>query len=135
MRYDRTMKKAPIVFDVDGTLTSERYNEDNLLTLKENPAMMLVAIALQAERPLLISTARPERLREVTELWLSRHGLTPKKIYMRPDDKEGIPDSDIKLTHLHSIQKKFGQPIVWADDNDKNIEMLRDNNVPVIHVK
>jgi hypothetical protein len=129
------MKKQPIVFDIDGTLTSEHYNEDNLLTLKENPAMMLVAIALQTERPLLISTARPEFLREVTELWLSKHGLIPKRIYMRPNDQEGVPDSQIKLVHLKDIQKKYGQPIVWADDNDSNIEMLRANGVPVIHVK
>jgi hypothetical protein len=129
------MKKQPIVFDIDGTLTSERYNEDNLLSLRENPAMMLVAIALQAERPLVISTARPEFLREVTELWLAKHGLMPKQIYMRPNDREGVPDPEIKLAHLRDIQKRYGQPLVWADDNDANIEMLRENNVPVIHVK
>jgi hypothetical protein len=128
------MKKAPIVFDIDGTLTSEHYNEDNLLTLKENPAMMLVAIALQAERPLIISTARPEFLREVTELWLAKHGLMPKEIYMRPNDQEGVPDPDIKFVHLQDIKNKYGQPICWADDNDQNIAMLRNNNVPVIHV-
>jgi hypothetical protein len=129
------MKKAPIVFDIDGTLTSEHYNQDNLLTLKENPAMMLVAIALQIERPLLISTARPEFLREVTEVWLAKHGLSPKQIYMRPNDQEGVPDPDIKLVHLRDIQAKYGQPIVWADDNDSNIAMLQENDVPVIHVK
>jgi hypothetical protein len=129
------MKKQPIVFDIDGTLTSEHYNEDNLLTLKENPAMMLVAIALQAERPLIVSTARPEFLREVTELWLAKHGLMPKQIYMRPNDHEGVPDSEIKFVHLRDIQKRYGQPLVWADDNDANIEMLRENNIPVIHVK
>jgi hypothetical protein len=129
------MKKAPIVFDIDGTLTSEHYNQDNLLTLRENPAMMLVAIALQAERPLLVSTARPEFLRDVTEAWLAKHGLSPKQIYMRPNDQEGVPDPDIKLVHLKDIQAKYGQPIVWADDNDANIAMLQENDVPVIHVK
>ena len=129
------MKKAPIVFDIDGTLTSERYNQDNLLTLRENPAMMLVAIAHQTERPLIISTARPEFLRDVTELWLTKHGLSPKQIYMRPNDQEGVPDPKIKLVHLRDIQSKYGQPIVWADDNDSNIAMLRNNDVPVIHVK
>jgi hypothetical protein len=126
--------KKPIVFDIDGTLTAEYYNEDNLLTLKENPAMMLVAIALQAERPLIISTARPEFLREVTELWLSKHGLVPTQVYMRPNNQEGVPDPEIKFAHLRDIQEKYGQPIVWADDNPGNIEMLRENNVPVIFV-
>lgn len=126
--------KQPIVFDIDGTLTSEHYHEDNLLTLKENPAMMLVAIALQAERPLIISTARPEYLREVTELWLSKHGLLPKQIYMRPNNQEGVPDPEIKYVHLRDIQSKYGHPIVWADDNPMNVEMLRENDVPVIFV-
>jgi hypothetical protein len=128
------MKKAPIVFDIDGTLTSEHYNQDNLLTLKENPAMMLVAIALQIERPLLISTARPEFLREVTEAWLAKHGLSPKQIYMRPNDQEGVPDPEIKLVHLRDIQSKYGQPIVWVDDNLGVLGMLRDQKVPVIAV-
>jgi hypothetical protein len=94
-----------------------------------------VAIALQAERPLLVSTARPEFLRDVTEAWLAKHGLSPKQIYMRPNDQEGVPDPDIKLVHLKDIQAKYGQPIVWADDNDANIAMLQENDVPVIHVK
>jgi hypothetical protein len=126
--------KKPIVFDIDGTLTSEHYNEENLLSLKENPAMMLVAIAMQSERPLIISTARPEFLRDVTELWLSKHGLVPQQIYMRPNDQEGVPDPVIKSVHLRDIQSRYGHPVVWADDNPENIEMLRENNVPVIFV-
>lgn len=126
--------KKPIVFDIDGTLTSERYDENNLLTLKENPAMMLVAIAMQAERPLLISTARPEYLREVTELWLARHGLNPEKIYMRSNEDEGVADPLVKFEHLQDILNEYGPPVVWADDNDGNIEMLRAEGIPVIHV-
>jgi hypothetical protein len=53
---------------------------------------------------------------------------------MRPNDQEGVPDPEIKLAHLRDIQKNYGQPIVWADDNPGNIEMLRENNVPVIFV-
>jgi hypothetical protein len=129
------MSKQPVVFDIDGTLTSERYDEGNLLTLKENAAMLLVAIALQAERPLLISTARPERLRPETTTWLKMHGLLPLQIFMRPDALEGVPDYLIKEDHLKNIRVSYGDPLVWADDNADNIEMLRQNNVPVIHVK
>jgi FMN phosphatase YigB (HAD superfamily) len=128
------MNKQPIVFDIDGTLTSEHYNEDNLLTLKENPAMMLVAITMQAERPLLVSTARPEYLREVTELWLAKHGLVPEKVYMRPNSDEGIPDPAVKFQHLQEILDEYGPPVVWADDNSGNIEMLRAEGIPVIYV-
>lgn len=129
------MSKQPVVFDIDGTLTSERYDEDNLLTLRENAAMLLVAIALQAERPLLVSTARPERLRPQTTEWLRMHGLLPLQIFMRPDDQEGIPDHLIKQEHLDQIRLSYGDPLVWADDNEGNVRMLQKNNVPVIHVK
>jgi uncharacterized HAD superfamily protein len=126
--------KQPIVFDIDGTLTEEHYNEDNLLTLRENSAMMLVALAMQSERPLLVSTARPERLREQTEKWLASHGLRPEAIYMRPDDSEGVRDYKIKFAHLQDILENFGQPLAWVDDNDNNVKMLRENNIPTIHV-
>jgi hypothetical protein len=129
------MRKQPVVFDIDGTLTSEHYDENNLLTLRENAAMLLVAIALQAERPLLISTARPERLRPQTTEWLKMHGLLPIQIFMRPDDQEGVPDHVIKEDHLIRIRYFYGDPLVWADDNAGNIEMLQRNDVPVIHVK
>ena len=128
------MSKQPVIFDVDGTLTSEHYDEDNLLTLRENAAMLLVAIALQAERPLLISTARPERLRPETTAWLKLHGLQPIQIFMRPDELEGVPDYIIKQDHLDQIRRNFGDPLVWVDDNSGVINMLKNNKIAVIAV-
>jgi len=124
----------PVIFDVDGTLTAEPYSEDNLLTLRENSAMVLVALALQKERPLVISTARPERFREQTEQWLSSHGLNPSHVFMRNDEDEGLPDHVVKYEHLQSIRQTFGDPLAWVDDNRYNIIMLRENGVPVIQV-
>lgn len=129
------MIKNPACFDIDGTLASEHYTDDNLLTLKENPAMVLVALALQAVRPLIISTARPGRLRDQTEQWLKSHGLTPDAIYMRPDGQDGVPDSEIKEDHLQLIQEQYGHPHIWVDDNDSNVVMLRQKGVPVVHVR
>ena len=126
--------KPPICFDIDGTLTSEHYDEDNLETLRENPAMMLVALAMQAERPLVVSTARPERFRPQTERWLASHGLKPDAVYMREDSREGVPDHMIKFGHLLAIREKFGNPLVWVEDLESNVMMLKKNNVPVIWV-
>jgi len=127
--------KKPVVMDVDGTLTSERYDESNLLSIRENPVMILLALSLQDKHPLLVSTARPEYLRPQTEAWLAKHGLVPEKIYMRPNDQEGAPDPEIKFAHLQDIRREYSNPQVWCDDNDANVAMLQDNNVPVIHVK
>ena len=129
------MIKQPVCFDIDGTLTCEHYTDDNLLTLKENAAMVRVALALQTERPLVISTARPERFRDQTEKWLASHGLIPDAIYMRPNNQEDVTDPEIKQNHLNSIKELYGNPHVWVDDNDANIAMLKQNSVPVIHVR
>jgi hypothetical protein len=66
---------------------------------------------------------------------LAKHGLVPEKIYMRPNGKEGVPDPEIKLVHLQDIRREYSNPQVWCDDNDANVSMLQENNVPVIHVK
>jgi hypothetical protein len=126
------MYKQPIVFDVDGTLTAEDYRLDNLRTLRPNPSMVLVALALSGERPLLISTARPEWLEEDTEAWLYSHGLSPEKLYMRSSLDDGIPDYLVKLDHLRKIRDSYGNPYLWVDDNTEVVEMLRSNNVTVI---
>ena len=126
--------KAPVVFDIDGTLTSEHYNEDNLLTLKENPTMLLLALALQSERPLVVSTARPEYLRVETETWLKSKGLKFEKVYMRPNGEENVEDFLIKEKHLKKILKEFGMPVTWCDDNLDNIAMLKRHNVPCIAI-
>lgn len=129
------MKKQPVVFDIDGTLTCEHCSNEELLTVRENPTMMLLAIAMQAERPLVISTARSETIRPQTEKWLAKHGLKPAAIYMREEGRDNAADQMVKFGHLQDIRKKFGDPIVWVDDNDANIRMLEKNDVPVIHVK
>ena len=127
--------KAPVVFDVDGTLTAEPYTPDNIRKVKENPAMILVAAALQKEHPLLVSTARPEKWRSQTEEWLRSHGIEARKVYMRDSGREGADDQMIKFGHLQAIRDEYGPPAIWIDDNSANVNMLRKNDVPVIHVQ
>lgn len=127
--------KYPVIFDIDNTLTAEPYDDSNLLSLKENPTMLSLALSLQKDHPLLISTARPESIRKETKAWLEGKGLKPVGIYMRPNEKEGVPDAEIKLEHLKDIREKHGKPVVWYDDNPSNVRMLKENDVPVIHVK
>lgn len=127
--------KAPVVFDVDGTLTLEPYTPNNIRKVKENPAMVLVAVALQKEHPLLVSTARPEKWRLETEEWLRSHGINAEKVYMRDANRSEAADQMIKFGHLQAVRDEYGQPVIWIDDNPANVNMLRRNDVPVIHVQ
>jgi len=129
------MSDRVFVFDIDGTLTVGRYTEESLPTVKENPILVLLAKSLQKQGDLVISTARPERYREQTEKWLTKHKLKPVAVYMRPENRDKIADHMVKFEHLEDIRKKFGEPLLWADDNDNNVTMLERNGIPVIHVK
>lgn len=97
--------------------------------------MILVAAALQKEHPLLVSTARPEKWRSQTEEWLRSHGINAQEVYMRGADRPEAADHMVKFGHLQDIRKNFGDPAIWIDDNPANVNMLRKNNVPVIHVQ
>lgn len=127
--------RQPVVFDIDGTLTDEHYTEGNLLTVRPNFVILDIAHSLQETYPLVISTARPEKFREKTLQWLSDRELYPKEVYMREEGRNTAADHMIKFGHLQSIEKKFGKPHLWVDDNPDNIRMLLRNEVPVLQVK
>jgi len=125
----------PVVFDVDFTLTSEWYDNDEVENLAPNMQMVNLAIALSLSGvPIIISTARPERLCYGTELWLSRLGITYDDLYMRNDD-DHRPDWRVKLDHLNSIEAWHGKPMLWYDDNPDNVDKIRACGVPVILVE
>jgi len=125
--------KQPIVFDIDGTLTTERYNQFNVKTVTPHKSRVLAALQHQSERPLIISTARSESLRGDTEYWLAEQGLKPVEVYMGPDPSLSGLDYIVKYQHLLNIRKKYGDPWVWVDDNGENVRMLQENGVLVIH--
>ena len=127
--------KAPVVFDIDGTLTAEPYTPDNIRKVKENPAMVFIAVTMQKEHPLLVSTARPEKWRQQTEEWLRLHDIGAQRVYMRGTNRSEAADQMVKFEHLQKIREEFGDPAVWVDDNPANVNMLRRNDVPVIHVQ
>jgi uncharacterized HAD superfamily protein len=125
----------PLVSDIDGTLTSEPYNSGNILEVRPKSEVLLIALVHQKERPLLISTARPNKWRKQTEEWLEAQGLHPEKLYMREEHEKDFPDPVVKKRHLNSIREEYGNPVLWLEDNPENIKMLESNKVAVIAIK
>jgi hypothetical protein len=125
----------PVVFDVDFTLTSEWYDNDEVLNLAPNMQMVNLAIALSLSGvPIIISTARPWRLYRDTETWLCRFGIPHEDVYMR-EDADRRPDFQVKLDHLDQIETWHGKPLLWYDDNPDNIRAIKAAGVPAILVE
>jgi len=129
------MRTIPsIVFDVDLTLTSQKYVDDFVTNLTENRELVNLALGFRKSGiPLIISTARPEYLREDTVSWLAEKGIHPLKVYMRPND-DGRPDWLVKLDHINTICSDYGKPLMWFDDKPENCQLVQSFGIYCVRV-
>ena len=124
----------PVVFDVDGTLTTEWYRDSNVIDVSPNVNMVQLARCLyKSGVPIVISTARAEWMRADTETWLDLNGVEYDGLVMRADD-DNRPDYEVKADQLGLIRKIFGKPLLWYDDNLDVTVMLRRGDINVIQV-
>lgn len=115
--------KPPVIVDIDMTLTSEWYVNDNVKTLRSFlPMVTLVKDLQSAGVPIVISTARPEKLREDTLSWLRKVGIFPEKVYMR-SDRDIRPDHLAKEDQAKQILVDYGTAAMWYDDNEDNCKV------------
>ena len=124
----------PVVFDVDGTLTTEWYRDSNVIDVSPNVLMVGSARSLyKSGVPIVISTARPEWMRADTVTWLELNGVQYDYLVMRANDDSRM-DFEVKRDQLNLIRSLFGAPLLWYDDNLDVTTMLREEGVPVIQV-
>ena len=116
------------------TLTNEWYYNDNVTRLGVNkPLIQLARSLLSSGVPIVISTARPGRLRGGTQVWLKGVGLSYDALYMR-EDGDDRPDYLVKGEQALSIIEDFGSPLLWYDDKPSNCRMVRSLGIPCIQV-
>ena len=124
----------PVVFDIDLTLTAERYHNDQVRDLRPNLLMVGLAIGLaKSGVPIVISTARPERLWHDTWCWLKNQGILFEDLYMR-EDEDNRPDPDVKKQQAESILTNWGNVLLWYDDNPNNVAVVKNLGIPAILV-
>jgi hypothetical protein len=125
------------IFDIDGTLASKGYS--NVSTGKLPPIRKTLKIALAAQKSdrskMVIITARPESLREVTESWIKNLGLKPEFLLMR-SSKDFRPDYEVRVDQIRKVMKALGKNVVLYDDKATNCKAVRKKlKIPVRLVK
>lgn len=126
------------IFDIDGTLTSSRYENDNVLDVEENKAILGLALAV-ANSPwlgrLAIVTARPSYLLKDTQTWLRLKGLDCDVLLMRGNG-DPRPDHEVRVDQVKEIMNSMGKTVVLFDDKFTNCLAVRSSlGVPCIHIK
>jgi hypothetical protein len=140
------MPRAIAVFDIDGTVADARHrlhhiaetdNHENWVrffdaAIDDPPLLEGVARAKQfAERyDIVWLTARPERLRPVTEQWLAEHHLPAGRLLMLPDGEKMLARM-YKLDVIRRLAEEREIAVV-VDDDPRVIALLEDAKIPVV---
>jgi hypothetical protein len=108
------------------TLTSEWYKNDEVSFLRPFEPMVNLTLEFQKEGvPIVVSTARPERLRESSLKWLSRNGILPTGLQMR-GNHDNRPDPLVKGDQARKILDTWGSVSLWYDDNEGNGKVIQE---------
>lgn len=124
------------IFDVDGTLTDERYIDDNVSDLRPNYPILEIAISLASQgRKVAVVTARPHYLFEETKGWLHEKGLYPQFLITRQEG-DFRSDSEVRVDQVRMVMEILGKNATLFDDRLSNCLLVNVLlGVPYIHVK
>lgn len=140
-----------VVFDIDGVLAQNHERVD--LIDCENPDWdtFFLRCAEDTKLPLtklvdnlhgdlafnivLLST-RPERTRDITELWLEGHHIFYSDLLMTPDDwyKKGVTAGKWKIEKLYEIEDLYGSVYLIFEDDPNTIWAMREEGWPVVPI-
>ena len=82
----------------------------------------------------IVCSGRGSEHRDVTEAWLSKHGVPYHGLYMRPA-RDSRRDDIIKYELLEQIRAEHGEPYMAFDDRDQVVAMWRANGVRCMQVQ
>lgn len=137
-----------IVVDLDGTLADDSHRShfipdwdtyhDACDQDKSFGPIVQIVKELSENHPLLILTERSEKYRTKTGLWLNEQGIYQDTMLMRPEYSPG-PNVDWKWNAIcewaGGEHKVIGQVLLVIEDNEKMVEMWRNNNLICLQPK
>jgi hypothetical protein len=107
-------------FDMDRTLAMPNGTSD---PLSYTPIQPIVSLARSFQDSLwgifVVTTARPDTLREKTETWLNDHGLNPVEILMR-ENGDYREDHHVRVDQIQLLKEKYGNNVFLYDDKITN---------------
>lgn len=147
--------KSAIIFDIDGTLADASHRIHHIkkkpkdwdaffgAQIDDKPHRhivdMLLAIKCMGKNPVIFVSGRPANYREVTEKWLTKHGIFNPFIdgklwlFMRPTG-DRRDDDIVKRELLGRIRMEGFEPIMAFDDRDRVVKMWRAMGIPCLQV-
>lgn len=88
---------------------------------------------LDASLQVVLLTARPTTVHELTERWLARHEIRWDLLVMRPAFDRRRSNA-FKYDALQALLHAGFEPVLAFEDDPKNVEMLRSLDIPTVYV-
>jgi len=131
------------VIDLDGVVCDARHRQRFITPPRRQwdaffaaagddlplPEGVALALALRHDHDLVWLTGRPERIRELTEGWLRRHGLPTRPLLMR-SDTDRRPARTLKREVLRKLATERRIALV-LDDDPNVVRELQGDGLPV----
>ena len=92
-----------------------------------------LAASLSADLCVVILTARIHEIREQTIAWLDANGVRRDWLILR-GAREGQASSAWKRAQLERLDELGAEIELCADDDPRNVEMMRDLGVPTLYI-
>jgi hypothetical protein len=80
----------------------------------------------------ILLTARPQRVHELTEAWLRRYHIRWDVLIMRPWGDYEL-SRDFKQSSLWDLRDYGFEVLLGIEDDRRNVEMLRSEGVPTLY--
>jgi len=141
MLPDYPISTQCFIFDIDGTIADCNHRVHHLSGARKNWAAFNAAMvndtpiestievmnALSHNYAILLLTGRSEETRDVTEAWLSRHGISADCLLMRGAD-DFRKDWEMKEDFVSEIKDKFDVHGAF-DDSEGVLAMLNRHGI------
>jgi hypothetical protein len=137
-----------VVLDLDGVLADARGRQHFLSgpgrkdwnrffeAAGEDPVIEEVVRLLELLDPdlsIVLLTARPMRIRPLTEEWLGRHEVDWDLLVMRPDRDFGPSVEFKRRTTRDLLEVGFDLRLAFEDDR-RNVDMFHEEGVPCVYL-
>lgn len=140
---------GPVVLvDIDGVLSDASGRQHYLLggnkewgnffeaAIDDPPIVESIQLVdrLTQNHTVILLTARPKRLTEITVNWMSQNNIHWDALEMRQDDDIYTSSPDVKREILHSLQSLGYEPTLAIDDDPRNLVMYQTEGIPTVYI-
>jgi predicted secreted acid phosphatase len=145
--YTFAMKQTAVIFDMDGTLADvssirhyvrdnknykgrnfDKFHRESVNVPPHRNVVNHAQVAHMLGHAVIIVTARKERWRNHTAMWLALNNVPSDAMFMRKD-KDSRKDYFVKSDILEVIQYTW-DVIHAVDDNPNIIKLWQERNIP-----